>query len=789
MKRIKMVLGLLLFCLFMGVNNVYATEYKGYIYDINDKSFTYKDEDVSFNNVYFEKSEVPYDGLTSYGVLFGDMVNLSNHYLAVYITVDYYDRYGNIIARSTKREDPGVESDKYMMNIILYEKDFIDNKTIDDIDSFSINYYTYRGALLPNSNPGSEVISSTSTSNSITPSKSNAFRHYEYVIDSFDVNIKVNENNTFDIEETIDAYFNIPKHGIYREIPLVNNVVRLDGTTSRNRAKVTNVLVSDKFSNSFESGYINIKIGSENETLTGNKKYMISYNYDIGKDRARNYDELYFNIIGDGWDTVIGNITFTITMPKDFDETKLGFSSGKYGSTDSSKITYIVKDNVITGKYNGILNPGEAISVRLELPEGYFINAGYKTNYVTYLFYIVPIVGLIVSIILWYLYGKDDLVVETVEFYPPEGLNSLEIGQLYKGKATSEDVTSLLIYLANKGYIKINEVDGKGKKDNFEIIKLKDYDGNNYCEKEFLSGLFKNKCDSSANLSSFVEGGESKNVLNEDVTKVTKKELKNKFYKTTDKILKNINCQGNRDKIFVKNKLFNIMIFMFIIISVLFIVMLPSYEYGGWNGFMKVIYIVVLITPFYVVGFRSSGGKIFKIFWLSYVSIVSLWFFYTSALMYALISEPIFLWGFIIGLLCIIGMIICLKNMRRRTKYGNEMYGKIKGFKTFLETAEKENLERLVMQDPTYFYNILPFTYVLGVSKKWIKKFESISLQAPDWYSSSNNFTINSFSSFMNDTMKSTGSAMTPGSSSGSGGSSGGGSSGRGSGGGGGGSW
>ena len=61
------------------------------------------------------------------------------------------------------------------------------------------------------------------------------------------------------------------------------------------------------------------------------------------------------------------------------------------------------------------------------------------------------------------------------------------------------------------------------------------------------------------------------------------------------------------------------------------------------------------------------------------------------------------------------------------------MLGKIKGFKNFLETAEKSKLEELVMQNPEYFYNLLPYTYVLGVSNKWIEKFEDIALEAPHW--------------------------------------------------------
>ena len=47
---------------------------------------------------------------------------------------------------------------------------------------------------------------------------------------------------------------------------------------------------------------------------------------------AKDYDEFYFNLVEVEWNTTISNVEFTITMPKDFDESKLGFSRGKYGS-------------------------------------------------------------------------------------------------------------------------------------------------------------------------------------------------------------------------------------------------------------------------------------------------------------------------------------------------------------------------------------------------------------------------------------------------------------------------
>lgn len=169
---------------------------------------------------------------------------------------------------------------------------------------------------------------------------------------------------------------------------------------------------------------------------------------------------------------------------------------------------------------------------------------------------------------------------------------------------------------------------------------------------------------------------------------------------------------------------------------------------------------------------------------------------WTFMVLPGIMQDISYLVGYIVGIICVLGMISCLVSFPKRTKYGNEMLGKLKGFKNFLETVEKEKLESLVMKNPNYFYDILPYTYVLGVSDKWIKKFESISLQAPSWYDSSNTFNVSSFGTFMDSTMVTTQSAMSSrpsrssgGSSRGSGSSSGGGSSGGGSGGGGGSSW
>lgn len=609
-----------------------------------------------------------------------------------------------------------------------------------------------------------------------------------YEITDYHVNIKVNENNTFNIKETITANFNIPKHGIVRYIPMRNEVARVDGTKYVNWAKIDNINVDNTFDVYNENGQKVIQIGDEDKTLTGTHTYNISYTYSNSKDNTSDYDELYFNLIGNQWDTSISNVTFEITMPKEFDASTLGFSTGEYGKAGTDDIYYAVNGNVIMGAYNNTLLANEGLTVRLELPEGYFVNDVYSFNIINFICLIIPIIFLLISIFLWYKFGRDNQVVPTVEFYPPEGFNSLEIGFLYKGNADNIDVISLLIYLANKGYIKITETEEKSlffKTKGFKIIKVKDYDGDNVNERIFMDGLF----DSHTNIF---------NKDNSSRDEVTSTDLENSFYLTVNKIIRNINNKENKSKIFEKSASSKtIFIILMLIMTFCLITIPPFLEYGDQGtllfalifpgiGFIFMFYMLFGgAKTIYVNGkpTRSSiGTKVFGLFWgLLFGGIPWLLLVFPT-----LLQNNFYLIIYIVGILCVLGMVICLKYLPKRTKYGNDILGKISGFKNFLETAEKGKLEALVMEKPTYFYDILPYTYVLGVSDKWIKQFENIAIEPPTWYYGSSAFDYVVFSSFMNSTVSATTSAMTSSPSSSSGG---GGFSGGGSGGGGGGSW
>ena len=137
-----------------------------------------------------------------------------------------------------------------------------------------------------------------------------------------------------------------------------------------------------------------------------------------------------------------------------------------------------------------------------------------------------------------------------------------------------------------------------------------------------------------------------------DVT--NKDQLKDKFYKTVNKILKMVNT-----KQFIIRTIFSSeTIFSKILSVVMSIAMISGYCLGLRN--------VVFYTP-----------TIYRI-------------------------------AFVLAIIAC-GVIMFFDHyMPKRTEYGTEVLGRLRGFRTFLQTAEKDRLETMVEREPQYFYNILP---------------------------------------------------------------------------------
>ena len=111
-----------------------------------------------------------------------------------------------------------------------------------------------------------------------------------YYFKAYDVNIIVNEDNSFDVTENINAYFNESRHGIYRTIPLENQVKRADGSSHTVKAKIKNIKVSEEAETDKTSSYCTIKIGNADTYIEGEHSYKISYTYILGEDTNVGFD-------------------------------------------------------------------------------------------------------------------------------------------------------------------------------------------------------------------------------------------------------------------------------------------------------------------------------------------------------------------------------------------------------------------------------------------------------------------------------------------------------------------
>ena len=567
-----------------------------------------------------------------------------------------------------------------------------------------------------------------------------------FYIEHYDIVLKVDSSKNIDIKENIAAYFTAKSHGIFREIPIVNNVYRADGKNYKTYADISNLSVSEDYKKSIENNNYVLKIGNPNEYVFGRHNYTIQYRYSLDSPES----ELYFNLIGANWNTEIKHVKFKIYMPKDFPYDKVGLSKGSYGTIgfqEGAQFSVNPNTNVIEGFTTKTLNPHEALTIRAELPNDYFNKKSSAKNFI--LVFLMAILTFI-SFICWFKYGKDEKTIPVVNFYPPKGMNSAIVGLIYCGCSNSMQVISLIIYLADKGFIKIEDKGGSTV-----LYKLKDYNGKSKECAMLMDTIFKN---------------------NEKITTDEMKESKNfsdKFFEIVDYLSEAAKIIYEEDSRSLSIKLPVILSFFFFFLIFTFINI--DIQLNIQSILNNMCFFVLATIPLLnLCVSKHDYGAPFTVF-VSTVPLIMMLFMIPDS--YKNIGISIF---------CLLGVIIsavCLYQLPKKCKQATMLLGHILGFKKFLETAEAPRIKSLVEQNPQYCFNMLSYAYVLDICDEWIEKFEGIVNDTPNWYVG--HFTPSSFgdmTSTLDDAFSlcSSGSGGSSGSSSGGGGFSGGGSGGGG---------
>ena len=89
-----------------------------------------------------------------------------------------------------------------------------------------------------------------------------------------------------------------------------------------------------------------------------------------------------------------------------------------------------------------------------------------------------------------------------------------------------------------------------------------------------------------------------------------------------------------------------------------------------------------------------------------------------------------------IGIVVVSLPIFLISKFNVVSNYFKSVAPELLGFKDFVEKAEVPQLERLSLENPSYYYDVIPYAMVFGLSEMWTKKFSTIPLAQPDWYDS-----------------------------------------------------
>lgn len=596
----------------------------------------------------------------------------------------------------------------------------------------------------------------------------------EYLIDSYNVVIDVGSDNVYNIKETITADFLIYKHGIFREIPM---------DYGKYRTRIYDVYVNEQFTQSKSNGNYIIKIGDPDVSITGKKEYVIQYKMSLGEDVNPDFDLFYYNIIGTGWDTIIRNIKFQINLPVDVIKNQIEFYIGSEGSTIGGSVYYETSGNTIMGSVP-ILGSYEGVTAYIELPEDTFMDV--KTSKRGSLFsmiaWLMCIALVFFAFMIWHKKGKDKVLYPSVQFSPPEGMSPAEVGYVIDGVVDDKDITSLIFYWADKGFLDITE----SGKNEYLFIKKKDPDPGDSYETYMFHRLFKYGRDG------WVSTNDLDKEFYEDIP-IIKEQVKDKF-------------QGKKMLFTKESKTWSNVLLLLAIIPCLLLILVMTEGYLDMFQLIPVLFVLfgVLFSGAVVVNtlkkwnLFTRGGKLVRSIFFGLFLLI--FCFITFGFAYAIEEgmSPVYhsdVFIFMEALrttITVAALFILSAATIKRTDYGHSMLEHLLGLKSFIRDAEMDKLKQMIDDNPDYFYDILPYAIVLGLEKKWAGKFSKITMAPPNYYRTAGDMPIGTVfsTSMLLRCVGRTGHVMTVAKSSGSGGGfSGGGFSGGGAGGGGGGSW
>ncbi len=418
-------------------------------------------------------------------------------------------------------------------------------------------------------------------------------------ITSFSGEIKINSDSTINVQENISYDFGgNQKHGIFRFVP-----VKYKARGGNFNLRVSDVKITDEngapqnFTTTYEGSNIKFQIGDADKLVSGQKNYAISYTIRRAVNYFSDHDELYWNFTGNEWQVPIESASVKVILPEAAKENlQYKCFEGVFGTTNECSAS--ASENILEYKSTGVMDPGQGLTIVNGWPKGItpeptlFQKASDTAKDNWTLFF--PIVIFVLMYRLWSKKGRDPKGRGTIiaQYESPDGLAPAGIGTMIDGSADNKDVSSTIIDLAVRGFLKIKRTEEKGflgtTSAEYTFTKLKDEEPERDFEKEVLKGIF---------------GSEKEKKLSD---------LKNKFYKTLQAVKSQLYENVTQKGYYAKNPraVFGMWITIAIVGGGILMGLFGAIQ-GGWGVFSGIVSgIIMLIFGYLMPAVTKKGAEL-----------------------------------------------------------------------------------------------------------------------------------------------------------------------------------
>lgn len=561
-----------------------------------------------------------------------------------------------------------------------------------------------------------------------------------YRFDKIGVDIVVNKDKTFAVTETFEVYFSESgvNTGIIRDIQRVSKTARIIDGKERNGgsyiAGLSDVAATFdgghcKVTQSFYNGgeFYSVKMQQPSGYIdAGVHTFVLSYVYDMHDDKIKGCDDFTFDVLGYAM-AFTSEFNAKISFPEGTDLSNVTFRTNKKQAWTPEADEYArVEGNTVEIHANP-QSANVGYTVQVILPDGYFTTS--KTFYWYYAVFAALSFAAIAAVLVLLALGIPKKPVETVEFYPPEGMPVMRFASIWRRGAKSKHTAALILKWAGAGAITV-ATDGSrdcilkanldpdvsytdGMKLSERIVKSsKIFD--NEAEEEYFNILFSGM------------GGEGFTFSTSYFRLYATYEQKKSLYEATERLISEGDTRPaesvkDRDKQRT---------------AVLFICLVPTVCAVIYYSILNATFIPLFLLIFMIVGnlpivnlnhFKIVIPLIFPVafYGLTFGS------FYA---MFALTAYDYCGLLYIAPVMWALGAFV-LRFLMPDTRTPQVMsdYGKMRGFKNFLLKAELPRVQALFDENPFYFADILPYCLIMGISDKVKNRFAALEVPVPDY--------------------------------------------------------